>query len=161
MIGIHGSLACAPLPTWVYIIGVLVEGAGATGVVVTPAVGAVGDGRDGLARALAGTYAAVILDVMLPGMSGLDVVRELRRRRLRAEDLFEVGGISDRARDVGAEVAVGAHQAAEALVARGQHRPLMPQPPQLVAERRVTTAECATRTSAPAPRRPVRLVRRG
>jgi len=78
-----------PLPTWAYTIGVLVEGAGATGVVVTPAVGAVHDGRDGLARALAGTYAAVILDVMLPGMSGFDVVRELRRRRLRAEDLLD------------------------------------------------------------------------
>ncbi len=37
------------------------------------------DGRDGLALAQTGTYAAVILDVMLPRMSGFDILRELRR----------------------------------------------------------------------------------
>lgn len=37
------------------------------------------DGRDGLLRAQTGTHAAVILDVMLPGMSGFDILRELRR----------------------------------------------------------------------------------
>lgn len=37
------------------------------------------DGRRGLAMALEGNYAAVILDVMLPGVNGLDVLRELRR----------------------------------------------------------------------------------
>jgi len=37
------------------------------------------DGREGLARAQTGIYAAVILDVMLPRMSGFDVLRELRR----------------------------------------------------------------------------------
>jgi DNA-binding response OmpR family regulator len=37
------------------------------------------DGRDGLAMAQTGTYAAVILDVMLPRMSGFDILRELRR----------------------------------------------------------------------------------
>ena len=37
------------------------------------------DGRDGLARAKDGHYGAVILDVMLPGMSGFDVLRELRQ----------------------------------------------------------------------------------
>ncbi|MGE3275152.1 MAG: response regulator transcription factor [Vicinamibacterales bacterium] len=37
------------------------------------------DGRDGLARALDGQYDAIILDVMLPGMGGLDILRELRR----------------------------------------------------------------------------------
>lgn len=37
------------------------------------------DGRDGLARAQTGQYAAVILDVMLPRMSGFDILRELRR----------------------------------------------------------------------------------
>ncbi len=37
------------------------------------------DGRDGLARAQSNTHAAVILDVMLPGMSGFDILRELRR----------------------------------------------------------------------------------
>jgi DNA-binding response OmpR family regulator len=37
------------------------------------------DGRDGLVRAQTGQHAAVILDVMLPGMSGFDILRELRR----------------------------------------------------------------------------------
>ena len=38
-----------------------------------------GDGRQGLAMALEGEYAAVILDIMLPGLNGLDLLRELRR----------------------------------------------------------------------------------
>jgi len=42
-------------------------------------VDCVGDGREGLARALAGAYDAITLDRMLPGMDGLDVVTELRR----------------------------------------------------------------------------------
>ena len=42
-------------------------------------VEAVHDGRAGLLRALEEPRAAVILDVMLPGMSGLDVLRELRK----------------------------------------------------------------------------------
>lgn len=37
------------------------------------------DGVEGLDRAIHGKYAAIILDVMLPGMSGFDVLRELRR----------------------------------------------------------------------------------
>ena len=37
------------------------------------------DGRRGLATALEGDYAAVILDIMLPGLNGLDLLRELRR----------------------------------------------------------------------------------
>ena len=37
------------------------------------------DGRKGLAMALEGAYAAVILDVMLPGLNGFDVLRELRK----------------------------------------------------------------------------------
>ena len=37
------------------------------------------DGRAGLRAALAGSYDAVVLDVMLPGMSGNEVVHELRR----------------------------------------------------------------------------------
>jgi len=42
---------------------------------------AVHNGREGLQRALNDTYAAVILDMMMPGMNGLDVLRELRRQR--------------------------------------------------------------------------------
>ena len=37
------------------------------------------DGRQGLTMALEGEYAAVILDIMLPGLNGLDLLRELRR----------------------------------------------------------------------------------
>ncbi|MFJ9692110.1 response regulator transcription factor [Kitasatospora sp. NPDC101183] len=37
------------------------------------------DGPDGLARAASGGYAAVVLDLMLPGMSGFKVCEELRR----------------------------------------------------------------------------------
>lgn len=45
-------------------------------VVVTVAA----DGRQGLAEALARRYDVVLLDLMLPGKSGLDVCRELRVR---------------------------------------------------------------------------------
>lgn len=45
------------------------------------AVDLVYDGNDGLAYALSGQYDAVVLDVMLPGRSGFDVVREMRLRR--------------------------------------------------------------------------------
>ncbi|MBI1789109.1 MAG: response regulator transcription factor [Acidobacteria bacterium] len=42
-------------------------------------VEAVHDGRTGLARALDQRYAALILDLMLPGMSGIELLRELRK----------------------------------------------------------------------------------
>jgi two-component system OmpR family response regulator len=45
------------------------------------AVDVAGDGVSGLDRALTGQYDAVLLDVMLPGISGYEVVK-----RLRAED---------------------------------------------------------------------------
>jgi DNA-binding response OmpR family regulator len=38
------------------------------------------NGPDGLAEALAGSYEAVILDVMMPGMDGITVLRELRKQ---------------------------------------------------------------------------------
>jgi DNA-binding response OmpR family regulator len=41
-------------------------------------VDVVGDGISGLARALEGQYDAVLLDVMLPGLSGYEVVKRLR-----------------------------------------------------------------------------------
>jgi DNA-binding response OmpR family regulator len=44
-------------------------------------VDVVGDGEFGLARALAGQYDLVILDLMLPGLSGLAALRELHREK--------------------------------------------------------------------------------
>ncbi|MBW2281496.1 MAG: response regulator transcription factor [Deltaproteobacteria bacterium] len=44
---------------------------------------AVANGEDGLRQALAEEYALVLLDVMLPGLSGFDVCRELRSQRPR------------------------------------------------------------------------------
>jgi len=43
----------------------------------------VATGEDGLTRALEQEHALVVLDVMLPGLSGFDVCRELRARRPR------------------------------------------------------------------------------
>src|SRR5687768_11285415 len=42
-------------------------------------VRAVNDGASGLEEAAAGEHCVVILDVMLPGMNGFDLLRELRR----------------------------------------------------------------------------------
>jgi two-component system alkaline phosphatase synthesis response regulator PhoP len=44
------------------------------------AVESAGDGPSGLARASSGAFDLVLLDVMLPGMSGFDVCRDLRGR---------------------------------------------------------------------------------
>ena len=40
------------------------------------------DGHSGLALALAESYDAAIIDIMLPGMDGLALIEELRRRRI-------------------------------------------------------------------------------
>ena len=37
------------------------------------------DGRSGLWRATEGSYDAIVLDIMLPGMNGYEVCRELRK----------------------------------------------------------------------------------
>lgn len=38
----------------------------------------VSDGREALRRLRAGSFAAMVLDIMLPGLSGFDVLREVR-----------------------------------------------------------------------------------
>lgn len=62
---------------------------------------AVHDGNKGLERALTQEYALIVLDLMLPGMGGLDVLRNLRRRSsvpvliltARGEDLDRILGL--------------------------------------------------------------------
>jgi DNA-binding response OmpR family regulator len=55
------------------------------------------DGPEGLVEAVAGQYDAVILDVMLPGMDGFEVLRELRKRsEVPVLMLTAMGEASDR-----------------------------------------------------------------
>ncbi len=64
-------------------------------------VDAVHDGVRGLERALAGGYALVVLDVMLPGLTGFDVLSRLRRTSslpvimltARGEDIDRIVGL--------------------------------------------------------------------
>lgn len=43
-------------------------------------VDAVGDGRDGLNKALSGKYHLIILDIMLPGIDGMSICNEIRKQ---------------------------------------------------------------------------------
>lgn len=64
-------------------------------------VEAVHDGRVGLERALNGNYLLVVLDVMLPGMNGFDVLRNMRDKSripvllltARGEDVDRIVGL--------------------------------------------------------------------
>jgi len=51
-------------------------------------VEASGDGDEALARAAAGAFDLVVLDVMLPGRNGFDVCRDLRQRGLQVPILM-------------------------------------------------------------------------
>jgi DNA-binding response OmpR family regulator len=65
------------------------------------------DGAEGLEYALAFEHDAIVLDIMLPRMNGLDVLREIRNRRVKAPVLLLTArdGVEDRVRglDVGAD----------------------------------------------------------
>ena len=54
----------------------------------------VGDGREGLTRALTGAYDAITLDRMLPGLDGLAIVTELRRAGVETPVLM-ISALSD------------------------------------------------------------------
>lgn len=58
-------------------------------------VDSVNHGQEGIERALSGDYSLVVLDVMLPGVNGFDVLR-----RIRAESRVPVIMLSARAEDV-------------------------------------------------------------
>jgi heavy metal response regulator len=65
------------------------------------------DGTEGLEYALAFEYDAVVLDIMLPKMNGLDVLREMRNKRVKTPVLLLTArdGVDDRVHglDVGAD----------------------------------------------------------
>lgn len=46
------------------------------------------DGIDGLDNALTGVYDCIILDIMLPGMNGIDVLKNIRRERISSPVLL-------------------------------------------------------------------------
>ena len=85
------------------------------------AVECVGDGRDGLERAKTGDFDLIILDVMLPGFNGFEVLRRLRQTHatpvviLTARDqvMDKVAGL-----DVGADDYITKPFAIEELLAR-------------------------------------------
>lgn len=80
------------------------------------------DGVDGLVLAAGDVYDLIVLDVLLPGLDGLAVCRELRRRRVRTPVLMLTArdGVADRVRglDAGADDYLSKPFAAEELLAR-------------------------------------------
>jgi len=85
-------------------------------------VDAVHDGRDGLAYALTGVYDVIVLDIMLPRMDGISVLRQLRREKVstpvilltaRGEVADKVAGL-----DSGADDYLAKPFATEELLAR-------------------------------------------
>ncbi len=83
--------------------GFLEQGLTETGYVVNVAR----DGSDGLEYALAYEYDVIVLDIMLPKMNGLDVLREMRAKRVKAPVLLLTArdALDDRVRglDIGAD----------------------------------------------------------
>ncbi len=80
-----------------------------------------GDGREGLERAVEGNFDIILLDIMLPGLNGLEVIRRLRKSSdvpvimLTARDavMDKVSGL-----DMGADDYVTKPFAIEELLAR-------------------------------------------
>jgi DNA-binding response OmpR family regulator len=85
-------------------------------------VDVVHDGTEGLTRAETGSYDVLVLDVMLPGMDGLAVARQLRRDRLRTPILMLTArdAVADRVNglDAGADDYLTKPFALEELLAR-------------------------------------------
>jgi DNA-binding response OmpR family regulator len=92
------------------------------------------DGEEGQALAVAGTYDAIILDILLPRRDGIDVCRALRRQRLRTPILLLTArdAVDDRVRglDSGADDYLVKPFAFQELLARVRAlvRRAMPEP---------------------------------
>ena len=80
------------------------------------------DGNGGLDLALSGTYDVVVLDVMLPGIDGLEVCRQMRAERIMSPVLMLTarGSVEDRVTglNVGADDYLTKPFAMEELLAR-------------------------------------------
>jgi DNA-binding response OmpR family regulator len=125
----------------------------------------ISDGNNALARALSGAFDLAILDVALPGRSGLDVCHELRRRGVfgpvilvtdRAEAVDRTLGLKLGADDLLARPFDVAELLArmEACLRRGESRP--PSPPVLrFGEIEVNlVGACVSREGRPIPMSP-------
>src|SRR5256712_5716809 len=80
------------------------------------------DGAEGLTRAELGSYDLIVLDVMLPGLDGFAVARELRKNRVRIPILMLTArdAVADRVSglDAGADDYLTKPFALEELLAR-------------------------------------------
>ncbi len=80
------------------------------------------NGVDGLDNALSGIYDVIVLDIMLPGMNGIEVLGELRRQEIKTPVILLTakGEISDRVTglDSGADDYLTKPFATEELLAR-------------------------------------------
>src|SRR5579871_462083 len=102
------------------------------------------DGVSGLAKAMEGPYAVVILDVMLPGMSGLDVLKQLRQKSAVPVLMLTARG-SELDRILGLELGAD------------DYLPKPFNPRELVARLRAILRRTATTPSTAASSQPVRL----
>jgi DNA-binding response OmpR family regulator len=88
------------------------------------AVDATGDGKEGLWYALGNEYDVIILDLMLPGMDGLEILKRIRREGRRACVLILTARdtVQDRVSglDLGADDYLVKPFAFEELLARGR-----------------------------------------
>src|SRR5438105_4502365 len=85
-------------------------------------VDTVHDGFDGLVRAENGAYDLLMLDVMLPGVDGIEVARQLRKAKVRTPILMLTArdAVADRVKglDAGADDYLTKPFALEELLAR-------------------------------------------
>lgn len=80
------------------------------------------DGESGLDNALSGIYDVIILDRMLPGMNGIEVVKEIREEGIKTPVIFltAIGGISEKVNglDAGADDYLSKPFSSDELLAR-------------------------------------------